>query len=194
MTVGTGIIAISNFQNTLFAAPQGVLFDGIGSISARGNLEIRSARLAATKASQHGATATGSLLLSQSIVTPTVTSGLGASLAFQGSNLNVATDIRLPSGSLSLLSNGLTGQFLVSGTLDVSGTTQSLFDVSKSTDGGKITLASTHGNVSILPTGLLLANTPTGGGNSGEIEISTPKGLFSNQGAFRAISCWDNRC
>ena len=186
--IGTGTIAISNFQNTLFAAPQGVLFDGTGSISAAGNLEIRSAGLAATKASQHGATASGSLLLSQSIVTPAVTSGLGASLTFQGSNLNVATDIRLPSGYLSLLSNGPTGQFLVSGTLDVSGTTQSLFDVSKSTDGGKITLASTNGNVSILPTGLLLANAPTGGGNSGEIEISTPKGLFSNQGAFRAIA------
>lgn len=188
MTIGTGTMAISNFQNTLFVAPRGVLFEGTGSISAGGNFEIRSAKLAATKASQHGATATGSLILSQSSISPVVNSGLGASLTFQGANLNIATDIRLPSGYLSMISSGPAGQFSVSGTLDVSGTTQTLFDVTKSTDAGKITLQSNQGNVSILSTGLLLANAPTIGGNSGEIEISAPNGLFSNQGAFRAIA------
>lgn len=184
----SGTLGVSNFQNTLISAPRGVLFHGTGSIFNDGNLEIRTARLAATKASLHGAKATGTLLLASSVASPSVISGLGASLTFEGADLDVSTDIRLPSGFLSLVSNAPAGQFLVSGTLDVSGSSSSIFDVTKYTDGGQISLTSRNGDVSILPTGLLRANAPMGGGNSGELRISVPNGVFANQGAFEAVA------
>jgi filamentous hemagglutinin family protein len=188
LTLQSGDLDLSNFQDILVSAPKGVLFEGSGSLTAEGNIEMTSSRLAGTKGAKYGLAATGSLLLSRSTAVPTVDSGLGASLTFTGSNLDVSTDIRLPSGFLSLVSNGPAGQISVSGTLDVSGSSRTLFDVVQFTDGGQISLASTAGDVSILNSGLLRANAPTGGGNSGEIRISTPRGLFSNQGSFEALA------
>jgi len=188
MRIGSGITSILNFENTLVSAPQGIFFDGFGKLSTESNLRISTAQIAAAQAAKHGVYSAGTLFLDKVSSQSVVSSGLGAFLTFEGSNVKASTDIKLPSGFLSFISKGLTGDLSISGSIDVSGFEQNFFELTRLSDAGQINLSSNHGNVEILADAKLVASAPKLGGNAGTIKINAPNGNFINSGILTALA------
>ena len=99
-------------------------------------------------------------------------SGLGASLTLQGSTVTVESNLVLPSGAVTL--HATTGNVLVNGTIDVSGTAQTFFDLTQYTNGGQVSLSADLGYV-LLPRGSTInVSAQPEGGDAGTLTISAP--------------------
>lgn len=104
--------------------------------------------------------------------------GTGGLVAFTGRTVDFATEVRLPSGSLTLEA---VGDLTVSagGDLDVSGRAQQFFDQTRVVPGGDIALVSRSGNVRVQSGAQLNLQDPRGGGR---LSVTVPAGSFSIEG------------
>jgi hypothetical protein len=109
------------------------------------------------------------------------TGGLGANLIISGESITENSNIILHSGALTLNANG---DISVGGSVDASGTAQTFFDVTKFTNGGRITLNSTNGSVSLTAKSLISVAAQIAGGNAGTLSVSAPNGAFVSAGTL----------
>ena len=184
LRIGSGILAVNRFSELILNAPGGIFGSGIGGIAAGGNIVASTSALTAAGASQQSLTADGDIFIASSGGLPEYASGLGATYGISGRSVRIDADILLPSGQVNISS--LSGDIFVGGRIDVSGRSQQFFDVSRHTDGGKIALAATDGDVTLLSGGILDLSAPAAGGNAGTLDVKAPAGSFNVFGRFVA--------
>ena len=180
--VGTNKLSINQFENLTLNASAGLFFDGSGSLAADGSVTANTPIISAASSATQSITAGGALTFNSTPGTASVIRGLGANLALQGSSVTVNSDIVLPSGQLSI--TALTGDVVVGGKLDVSGTQKTFNDLVGYTSGGQITITSNNQSVNLTSSGSINVSAPTGGANAGSLTISATKGQMNIDAAF----------
>ncbi len=185
--LGEGQLAVGQYSNLSLNAARGLFLSGTGGLSiAQGALTATTPFLSAASQSTYTVKASGLL----SFQAPTdsdvadIPSGLGASLTLEGKSVNVTSDIRLPSGLLTL--HATEGDVFVGGLLDVGGTAQTFYDVIKYTNAGQVRLLADEGSVQLADTATISVAARQGGGDAGTLGISTPQGTFSLDGTLLA--------
>ena len=111
----------------------------------------------------------------------TVSGGLGASFALEGTSVFAASNITLPSGLLTV--RATTGDVAISGRVNLNGTQQSFYDITRYTSGGEVRLVADNGSVNI-ESGSVISVSAFGGADAGSLTIRAPKGSFSSAGEF----------
>ena len=182
--LGVNQVNADQFLNLSFTASQSLSGEGAGGLSTQGGLNVTSPLITAGAGASRTLTAAGAvnLLVPVGAAGPLTPGGLGASYTITGLSVSARSNILLPSGSLSLKATG--GALAVSGLLDVSGTKQIFYDVTKFTDAGEIRLSSDTGNVLVSTTGKINISGQSGGGNAGSLSVSTPNGSFTQSGVI----------
>ncbi|MFZ4599711.1 MAG: beta strand repeat-containing protein, partial [Terrimicrobiaceae bacterium] len=187
LRLGTGSVAVDQFNSVSLLTTGGLIAQATGSLSVPGALTITGPVLTATRAA-YSVTAAGAVNISSSGGTADgrIVPGLGASLSFTGSSVLVNTGIRLPSGTLSLRATA--GDLIVGNSaasvLDVGGSLQTFNDLFRYTDGGRIQLAADAGSLVLGGLSRLVVAAQAGGGNAGTVSISTPNGTFALNGSL----------
>jgi len=178
--LAAGQLAIDQYSTVEFNATEGIIGEGTGGVTVQKNLIANTPVIAGAAGAKRDLSAGGSIVLNKS-GTSSVTSGLGSTLNITGTIVSVGSDILLPSGSLTIRAN--TGDLTISGALDVSGTAQAFYDMTKYTDGGDIQLTSDTGNVLLNSTGSINVAAQSTAGNAGSLKVSTINGLFTATGS-----------
>ncbi|MEO8205108.1 MAG: filamentous hemagglutinin family protein [Chthoniobacterales bacterium] len=181
LRLGLNAVNISGYQNVALNTTGGILAESTGSLTTVGNLTVTTPLITGAKGVNQSITAGGVLTLLGSGGPATVTGGLGATLAFQGTSVSAASNIYLPSGALTL--RATTGNLTVDGKLSVEGTEQEFYDLTRYTDAGKIQLIADAGNVTLSAQSAVSVAAHSGGGNAGTMIVKTAQN-FSALGAF----------
>ena len=181
---GVNQLAIDQFASVAFTATGGVLGQGTGGLAVQGNVSITTPRLTGATAANQSLSASGGMTLTAGGTNATVTPGLGAKFAFTAASVDVNSPIVLPSGGLTL--RAISGDLSVgaAGRLDVGGTAQVFYDLTKFTDGGQLSLAADRGAVNLGSGSLLTVAAPAGGGNAGALAVAAPNGVFNAAGTL----------
>lgn len=185
VVLGANQLAIDQFSDVSINASGGVLLEGTGGLSTTGAFNITAPLITGTTAANQTITATGAITLNTSTSTPTVTGGLGASLSLQSLTDSITdnANIVLSSGSINLHANGAV---VVGSKIDVSGTAQNFYDLTKYTNGGQVTLSSDIGSVNISSEGIINVAAQSGGGNAGSLLVNAQVGSFNTSGTLLA--------
>jgi len=184
--LGKKAVAVDQFSQVMLNAANGILTQQKGSFTTEGALSMLTPLLAGAKASNYAVTAAGDLKINapNNSAISTVQGGLGARLTLTGLSVAANGQIVLPSGSLTLHATG--GDVLVGNeapsVLDVTGTAKSFFDLIAYTGGGKISMISDTGSVTVASGSRVDVSAPQGGGNAGLLSISAPQGDFTMDG------------
>ena len=178
ITIGANQLAVDQYNSLSLAASSGVLLEDLGGLTSQGNVNIIAPLITGAGGASQSITAGGDLIMSPSAASPTtsIVGGLGASLTLTGANVTADGIIRLPSGVVNL--HATSGNVLAGGTIDVSGTAQSFFDLTKYTNGGAVSLTSDLGYVLVPPGSVINVAAQPGGGNGGLLAISAPTGFL----------------
>jgi filamentous hemagglutinin family protein len=184
ISFGANALAIDQFTAVDLNSSGGIIADApSGSLAAQGDLNLTAPLITGARGAAETISADGALTISAPAEssTPSVTSGLGASLTFTGATVTDNSAINLPSGSLTLhaTTGDLTLANLAAATLDVSGQARTFFDLTEYTGGGQIELIADKGNVSIGSGAAISVAAQSGGGNAGTLSISDPDGTLS---------------
>lgn len=184
LRLGSNALAIGQFANVTLNATGGVLGQGTGGLTVQGNVALTAPLLTGATAANQSLTASGTFTLAGTTSIATVAPGLGASFSLTGASVSANNTVSLPSGTLSV--RATTGDLTVGGTgrFDVSGTTQTFYDLTTFTDGGQITLSTVAGSVVLAPGSVLAVGVPAGGANAGTISVSAPVGALTAGGVM----------
>ena len=182
--LGANQLAIDQFAGVAFNATGGVLGQGTGGLTVQGNLSVTTPLITGATAANQTLSAGGVLTLAAAASNSTVTPGLGASLAFTGASVSANSTVTLPSGDLTL--RATSGDLAVGsgGRLDVSGTAQTFYDLTKYTDGGQLTLTADAGAVSLADGSTLTVAAPSSAANAGALLVSAPAATFAAAGTM----------
>ncbi len=181
--LGTGKLALDRYAAIALNASSRIFSAASGTLTMQGSLALNAPLLTGAAVTSRTITAGGALdLVSPSGASMTaIAGGLGAEFSLQGTSVNVATKIVLPSGTLSI--QATTGNLTVGGTLDVGGTARSFFDIVKYTDAGQISLAAA-GNVAVQAGSAIRVAADPLGGNAGTLSITAGGGFTSVGGTL----------
>lgn len=179
----SGDFEISGYDNVKITAPNGIFFDGKGSLTANGTVQTQSPFITGTGGSSYTIEAKDRSLTLNRIgnLTPEQTS-LGASLALKGSSISANTLIKLNSGKISL--KATQGDIRVSNTLSVAGLSQAFNDVTRYSNAGTISLESVAGDVVLEENSQISVAASSAGGNAGILDIKSGDGFFDNLGSI----------
>jgi len=190
LTIGDNPLAIDQYaQITLSASSDIVLSNGTGSLTAAGNLTLSTPLLTAAPvvpltplqvydgeaqptATNQTISAAGALTISNpnaEAAISTLMEGLGANVTLAGASVMANSTIQLPSGTLAVVATG--GDLSVGGNLDVGGTPQAIYSLTEYTSGGRISLTSYTGGVTLSPGASV--NVSSSGGNLVSVLSST---------------------
>lgn len=172
---------VSQYANLTMNATKGLFVEGEGGLSAAGAITANTPFISAARSSTQSLSAAGALTINNIGGATTTVSGLGASLSLQGSSVNSASDIILPSGVINITAT--TGNLTVAGRLDVSGTQQGFYDLIKFTNGGSITLGAANGNV--IVNGSIDVGAHANGGTAGMLVVNAARGALTLNGTLR---------
>jgi len=176
-------LSVGQYGEVVLDASRAVVGDGEGGLSVQKSLTIESPLLTGSAGSKRKITAGGAIdLVASAGSGSSFPGGLGASLVLTGDKISADSSILLPSGSIQL--HATVGNVSVGGTLDVSGTRQSFYDVTKYTNAGVIRLASDSGNVVLASGSLVSVAAHADGGSAGVLQVSTPQGNFISEGSL----------
>ena len=146
ITLGKGQLSIDQYAVVNLSASGGILATGNGGLSAQGNIVAETPIITAARSAVHGITAGGELRIDDAGAA-TVQGGLGASLTLQGSSVSIGSDISLPSGLLTV--RATTGDVSIAGRVNLNGTEQTFYDLTRFTGGGEVRLTADNGSVNI---------------------------------------------
>ncbi|HEY8903776.1 MAG TPA: filamentous hemagglutinin family protein [Chthoniobacterales bacterium] len=184
ITLGSRNLHIDQYSNLQLTASDFLDLHSSGCLFTEGDLSIGTPAIVADNSAVKGIFAQGSIVVSppkgSSASNPD--SSIGASLIIEGSSILADSKILLPSGNVTLHST--TGNLSVGGNVDVGGTAQSLYELVKYTDAGKINLIADQGSVNIANGSTLSVAAQADGGNAGEILVSVPNGSFNANGVL----------
>ncbi|MEI9896966.1 MAG: hypothetical protein WDN28_24680 [Chthoniobacter sp.] len=186
ITLGARRLAVDQYDDLDLSASKGLFLFGNGRLTTEGNFTAETPFITAAGPATQKIVAGGSLqiLKPKGVVTPDRAGALGASLSLQGTSVTATSDVLLPSGLFS--ARATTGDVVVGGDINVSGTARSFFDVIKYTDGGKISLSSDRGSVNVNKRATLSVGALAGGGSGGSLSISAAKGEVNLLGSLYA--------
>ena len=184
LRLGVNQMAVVDYDNLRLQATNGLLMQGTGGLTQKGSMSVQAPVITAETASSHDVVATGSIALQAPTAgtASTLTGGLGARLSFTGADINDQTRISLSSGQLSL--RATTGDVVVGGAINVTGTVRHFYDLDKYTGGGLIALTSDTGSVNVTSSGSLLLAAQAGAGDAGTLSVNASQGVFVLDGAL----------
>ncbi|MEI6490919.1 MAG: filamentous hemagglutinin family protein [Verrucomicrobiota bacterium] len=182
MRLGANAFSVTGYQSLNINAKNGLLATKTGSLTVPGSLTITTPLIAGAKGISYDVTAAGAVSLLRGGESSSVSGGLGASLSFTGSSVSATSKILLPSGSLTLRATGTGGGVTVGGEINVAGSSQSFYDITRYADAGIIKLVSDTGSVTLSAGSVLNVSANSGGGNAGTIDIRAGQGAFVNNG------------
>lgn len=182
MRLGVNQLSITQFTTVNLNASQSLTGQGAGGLNVQGALVARTPQVVGASGAVRTLAATGSLSLLSSggVVVPS--GGLGSTLSITGATVQIATPVWLPSGSFSALATA--GDVTVGAALDVSGSAQSFFDVTKYTDAGAVSLTSNTGSIVLTTQGSINVSANPVSGNAGTLAVASPTGSFTNGGTL----------
>lgn len=181
LLLGPGRLSVRGYDNFHATGAGGVQAGSGGSLSLSGNATFNGPALVGGQGVGYDITAAGVLALQRS-GSSMVTSGLGARMNLQGASVNLASDLLLPSGVLSVTAT--TGDIDVSGRLVANGQARQFFDVSRYTDGGSIELTAWQGSVRLLDGSDVSVAAHSDGGDAGYLTVRSPGGVFDVAGTL----------
>lgn len=186
-----GSIRADGFSTLTFAADKSITTSQNGSFTTNADLSLETALLTGLQASKYSIVSTGGLSLTNPFTLPAMTApGLGADITLQAATVAINGNITLPSGRLTLRSTS--GDLLIGdrspALIDLAGTSRQFVDVTRYTSGGVIILESLTGSVKILQDANLTVSAPSGGGNAGQLNVSTPNGSLEILGTLTATA------
>ncbi|MEI6493180.1 MAG: hypothetical protein WCO94_11580, partial [Verrucomicrobiota bacterium] len=187
LVLGENQMFINRFAEVTLSASTSISGEGVGGVTSQRGLTLVTPVLTGASGSIRSFAANaGSLSLQKPESSPgsTAAGGLGATLSLTGPSVSIDSNIVLPGGSLT--ARATTGNLRVSGTIDVSGTQQTFYDVTKFTDAGEVKLFADAGSVVLAPGSLVNLSAAAGGGNAGLLQISVPAGSFTASGSLMA--------
>ena len=175
--LGSNTFSINGYQSVDLQATSSVIGEGTGTLTTPASLLITTPQITGARGSNHTITTLGSLAL-ESIAgnTPSPTE-LGASFAFNASTLSANTQIILPSGRATL--HASTGNLSIGGSIDLRGTTQEFYDLTRFSNGGELLLTADLGNVQLLPGSRISVSAPDLGGDAGNVTVQATQGAFT---------------
>ncbi len=184
LQLGANNVAVNQYDSLEMQASDGVFISGTGVLIQQGTLSIKTPLITAATASSYDFTASDSvnLLASTGATESTLTGGLGARVSFAGASINDQTKISLPSGQIAL--HATTGDVVIGGVIDVSGTVRHFYDLDKFTGGGLIQTISDTGSVNVTSSASLLLAAQAGAGNAGTLSVNAPAGSLSLNGVL----------
>jgi len=184
-TVGIGAnpLHIDQFSTVTINATNGMIFSGNGGLMVQQDLVINTPLITAARSATQQIIAGGSILMENLGTDPaTVQGGLGGSLMIQGTQITANSDIYLPSGLLTL--HATTGNVIVGGSLDVSGTEQAFYDVTQYTHAGEISLIADLGSVEMMAGSMVNVAAHVNGGNAGLFNVEASQGTLTLGGTI----------
>ena len=181
LTLDKNNFSIGGYQTTHLEATSGVTFSRTGTFFTVGDLEIATPLLTGSRAAKQSIIAAGQLNIQSTGASSTTPNELGASLTLQGSSVVQNSSIRLPSGLVSIIATN--GGASIGGTIDVSGTKQTFYDLTRYTDAGEINVTAKAGGVSFLAGSQVSVASHPLGGNAGRLVISS-SGAFQSAGTL----------
>ena len=184
LRLGAGQLSIDQYSSVTFSASGGVLGQGTGGLAVQGNVTVTAPLFTGATAATQSLTAGGALTLTAAASTATVTPGLGASLAFTGGSVSTNGTFKLPSGALSLRATSGDVSVGSGGALDVSGTAQTFYDLTKYTDGGYVSLTADKGSVNLAAGSTVTVAVLSAQANAGTIDVAAPTNVFNAAGTM----------
>jgi filamentous hemagglutinin family protein len=188
ITLSGGTVAASGFGTLALNAGTTLTAAADGGLTTAGNLNVTTSRITTAADVDLTLSATGavSLLAPSKPATLAAASNLGGTLSVTGSSIDVATQIALPSGLVTLTTTGTGAAGNLSlqsgGSIDVAGLVQQYDGVNVASPGGAVSLASA-GNIA-LAAGSAINVSAGSGGQGGSLTISAPNGTVSVGGAL----------
>ncbi|MDB6171440.1 MAG: hypothetical protein JWL59_751 [Chthoniobacteraceae bacterium] len=182
IVLGKNALQIGRFADVALNASGSIFFTGTGSLSTQGALTLSTPSILGSKLADRTITAGGALVIkSPGGQSGASGGGLGARLVLEGTRVTASSGIVLPSGMLTLhaTGSGPDDDVIIGGRLDVGGTSQAIYDLIRYTDGGRISLISDHGSVTMADGSTVSVNAQVGGGNAGSVSISARNGDFT---------------
>ncbi len=181
ITIGKNQLAINQFDTVTLDATAGIVASGKGGLAVQNDLIANTPVITAARSATQSIKAGGDLVLNAA-GNAGVSGGLGASLELQGASVTSSADIVLLSGLLKI--HATTGDLTVNGGVNLSGTSQTFYDLIRYTGGGRLELTADNGSVAIGADSHISVSAPKGGGNAGTLMVSAPKGTFTSAGNY----------
>ena len=181
LLLGPGQLSVGGYDKFDVTVAGGVRAQAGGSFSLGGHATFNAPALVGGQGVSYKITAAGDLDFRRGGLS-TVAPGLGARMNLQGAAVNLASDILLPSGVLSVTAT--TGDINVSGRLAVNGQAREFFDVTRYTDGGSIDLTARQGSVRLLAGSDVSVAAHVAGGEAGYLTVRSPGGVFDIAGTL----------
>jgi hypothetical protein len=181
LLLGPGQLSVGGYDNFDATVAGGVRAQAGGSLSLGGHATFNAPALVGGQGVSYKITAAGDLDFRRGGLS-TVAPGLGARMNLQGAAVNLASDILLPSGVLSVTATA--GDIHVSGRLAANGQAREFFDVTRYTDGGLIDLTARQGSVRLLDGSNVSVAAPDEGGEAGYFTVRSPGGVFDIAGTL----------
>ena len=187
ITLGANQMNVDQYANLQLNASSSIYLTGSGGLATQSAFTASTPQITAASGATQKITAGGAITIQgapegSGASATTMTSGLGASLELEGTNVTTTTNIILPSGQITMHASA--GDVIVGGKVSVAGTAQSFYGLSEYTNAGQITLSSETGNVVVSQGASLDVSAAPGGGKAGGIAISASKGNFTITGTM----------
>jgi filamentous hemagglutinin len=182
-----GGIAIRGFDNTVINASKSLQTTSTGNLNNDGNLSIVTPLISNVNLAKYAIATTGLFDITAGSNSSTATSkGLGGSLSLIGAGLNFGSRIDLPSGEVLMQSTS--GSLNISGVINAGGTARKFKDVTRYTDGGKVSLIADAGNIELATGSDINVAAQNGGGNAGTLKLSAINGSANLLGTLHGAA------
>ncbi len=184
--LGANLLQVAQFGSVTLTAADEIVAGKSGSLSVQGDLTMNAPVFTGAAGVVYSVPASGNLRLAALPAGALPGASLGAALSFTGSSISSSANFMLPSGRLSL--HALAGNLDVSGgTVDVGGSAQTFFDLTKYTSGGSIILTADKGSITLADQSSFNVSAASGGGDAGSLSISAPQGGFVSSGVLAGV-------
>lgn len=176
IAIGPGSVALG-FDTATLQSRGDVVFDGSGTVAAKGDVTIAAVRVTATTGADHGVTAGGEVTIARPADSRALGEqvGVGATLHFAGTRVVQKGTIDLPGGRIEMEASGSGGEAVAvefaQGSVTRAGghMTEAQDGWQLYGDGGAIAVKAGQGAIAV--NGLLDVAALAGGGDGGEIEL-----------------------
>ncbi len=190
ITLGQNTLTIGSYANVSLSAGSRVIASGTGSFRTVGDLTVTTPLITAASAAIHTIGSDGAMRVNRPATgTAGAAEGLGAQLTLEGRTLEVNSDVKLPSGTITL--SATNGDVNVgnngSAVLSVEGTSKNFIETIRHTSAGTINLRSSGGSVRVEQAATLNVAAAQGGGDAGHLNISS-SGTFELEGSITGSS------
>jgi filamentous hemagglutinin family protein len=188
---GAGALAFAGFRSVRLASGGDMRFAGTGSLSADGDLKLVAATLRSANGVGYRVTTPQTLSIVGARApaqASAVDSGIGSRLDLAAGAISIDTAIELPAGILTAVASGdiVLG---ANGRLRAPGASASFDGQVRAAPGGRVSLLSQGGSVSLLDGSLIdVAAATDGAASGGVVELLAPRGSLDVAGDLRGAA------